>query len=178
MIESFETERMTAERLHARHFDELDRMHRDPRVMATLCGVRSAEQTRAFLVESLDHWDRYGHGLWVFRDRADGRYVGRAGIRHVLIEDVDEVELAYALVADAWGKGLATEMATALMRLAVEELALSRLVCFTLKTNTASRRVMEKVGFVYDRDMTHGDQPHALYRWLAPRAEPEQPAQS
>ena len=38
------------------------------------------------------------------------------------------------------------------------------IVCFTLPTNRASQRVMEKVGFVYERDITHANLPHVLYR--------------
>jgi [ribosomal protein S5]-alanine N-acetyltransferase len=71
-----------------------------------------------------------------------------------------EVELAYALVAEYWDRGLATEM----LAVAFEHLGLTELVCFTLTANRASRRVMEKVGFEYERDVVHAGQPHVLYR--------------
>jgi [ribosomal protein S5]-alanine N-acetyltransferase len=37
-------------------------------------------------------------------------------------------------------------------------------VAFTLPDNVASRRVMEKVGFRYEREVEHVDLPHVLYR--------------
>ena len=37
-------------------------------------------------------------------------------------------------------------------------------VAFTLPDNTASRRVMEKLGMTYERDIVHADLPHVLYR--------------
>jgi RimJ/RimL family protein N-acetyltransferase len=37
-------------------------------------------------------------------------------------------------------------------------------VAVTLTTNTASRRVMEKLGMNYERDIEHAGLPHVLYR--------------
>jgi ribosomal-protein-alanine N-acetyltransferase len=173
-LETFSTDRLIAERLRDEHFDELRRMHRDLRVMATLApagapngGVLSDEETQRFLHGHLDHWNRYGYGLWVFRDKADGRFVGRAGLYNTHVGGNDEVELAYALVAEYWNRGLATEMARAILRVAFELLQMTGVVCFTLTTNRPSRRVMEKVGFEYERDAIHSGLPHVLYRMTA-----------
>ena len=76
-IDTFQTERLTAERLREEDFDVLSRMHQDPKVMATMGGVRSDEKTREYLRENLDHLDRHGYGLRMFRDRAHGGFVGR-----------------------------------------------------------------------------------------------------
>jgi ribosomal-protein-alanine N-acetyltransferase len=171
LVEAFRTDRLIAERLR----DELRRMHRDPRVMATLApagtpngGVLSDEETRQFLHKHLNHWDSYGYGLWAFRDRADDRFVGRAGLCNIHVGGNDEVELAYALLAEYWNRGLATEMAEAILRVAFERLGMADIVCFTLTTNRASQRVMEKAGFDYERDVVHAGLPHVLYRITAP----------
>jgi hypothetical protein len=50
-------------------------MHRNPRVMSTLGGLHSGDETAHYLLDNFDHWERYGYGIWVFRDRAEGRYV-------------------------------------------------------------------------------------------------------
>ncbi len=166
-LETVRTDRLVGERLRAEHFDELHRLHQDHRVMATLAGVRSAAETRQMLRANLDHWERHGFGLWLFRDPADGRFVGRGGLRRVHVGGNDEVEVAYALAADSWGRGLATEIARASVAVGFERLGLPDLVCFTLTTNRASRRVMEKAGFGYERDIVHADLPHAFYRLTA-----------
>jgi ribosomal-protein-alanine N-acetyltransferase len=166
-VETFRTDRLLAERLSEGDMADIRRMHRDPRVMATLGGLRSDEETARYLRDNLDHWDRYGYGIWALRDRTDGRFVGRAGLRNTHVGGEDEVELAYALVADYWNKGLATEMAKAILEVAFEELGLTDVVCFTLPTNGASRRVMEKTGFEYERDVVHAGLPHVLYRITA-----------
>jgi [ribosomal protein S5]-alanine N-acetyltransferase len=103
----------------------------------------------------------------VFREGTSGRFVGRAGLRNTRVGGGDEVELAYALVAEYWNRGLATEMARAILGLAFERLGVTDLVCFTLPTNLASRRVMEKAGFTYEREVMHAGLPHVLYRITA-----------
>jgi [ribosomal protein S5]-alanine N-acetyltransferase len=166
-IETFWCERLRAERLRPGHLDLLCRMHADGRVMATLGGVRSEAETRQFLERNLQHWERYGYGLWLFRDRSDHRFVGRGGLRHVQIGGRDQVELAYALDADCWGKGLATEIAAAVLAAGFGPLSLAEVVCFALTTNRASRRVMEKSGFRFEGELLHAGWPHVLYRLSA-----------
>lgn len=164
MPETFRTDRLVAERMRAEHLEELCRMHQDAKVMATLGGLRSDERTRQELCQHLDHWERHGYGLWVFRTQVDGRFAGRGGLRNVDVGGHDEVELAYALMAEFWGKGLATEMAQAILRVGFEQLCITEVVAFTLPTNRASRHVMEKLSFTFERDIVHADLPHVLYR--------------
>jgi len=132
--------------------------------MATLGGLRSAAQTAALLEELVAHWERHAYGLWVFRTNDDDCFVGRAGLRHVAVAGQPAVELAYALAAEFWGRGLATEMARAILTLAFDELGMPEVVGFTLPTNRASQRVLSKVGFRFERDIIHADLPHRLYR--------------
>jgi ribosomal-protein-alanine N-acetyltransferase len=97
----------------------------------------------------------------VFRERTSGAFVGRGGLRHVEVAGSAEVELAYAVMAAFWGCGLAGEMAAALLRHGGERLGLHGI---TLTTNAASRRVMEKPGFRFERDIAHAGLSHVLYR--------------
>ena len=67
---------------------------------------------------------------------------------------------------DRWGQGLATALAHAAIadRRSPRAAGLSQIVAGSLPGNLASRRVMEKTGFVYERDIVHEDLPHVLYR--------------
>ena len=173
-LDTVGTEHLLGERLRPDHLDDLFTMDRDPVVMATLGGLRDEAGTRRWLAVNLEHWERHGFGLWMFRDRADGRFVGRGGLRHVPVEGRDEIEVAYALVPAFWGRGLATEIARLSVETAFRTLELDRIVSFTLPDNRRSRRVMEKAGFAYERDIVHAKLPHVLYRysaehWLATR---------
>src|SRR5262245_35294177 len=162
--DSIETDRLLGERLRPHHLDDLDRFHSDARVMATLGGLRSRSQTVDYLDESLAHWDRFGFGLYLLRARTDGALAGRAGLRHAAIGGEDVVELAYAIAADYWGRGLATEIGRSLVALGFGPLELAEIAAFTTTTNHASRRVLEKLGFRYERDFERGGLPHVLYR--------------
>ncbi|MDP9375059.1 MAG: GNAT family N-acetyltransferase [Chloroflexota bacterium] len=173
-IEKLHTDHLIAERPRAEDFGALSRMHRDRRVMATLApaghpagGILTEEETWQFLRRNLDHWGRHGYGLWMWCDRADGRFVGRGGLRGTHVGGNDEVELGYALMPEYWGRGLATELARASLTVGFEHLGLPDLVCFTLTTNRASQRVMEKAGFSYEREIVHAGLPHVLYHLTA-----------
>jgi [ribosomal protein S5]-alanine N-acetyltransferase len=163
-IDALQTERLIAEPIASRHLAKLCRMHRDARVMATLGGCRSDEVSARFLDKSIEHWQAHGYGLWMIYDRATGGFVGRAGLRQVEIADRLEVELAYALMAEFWGCGLATELGRAVLDLGQARLGLADIVAFTLVTNRASQNVMKKLGMRYERNFMHENEPHMLYR--------------
>ena len=61
----------------------------------------------------------------------------------------------------AWGRGLATEGARALVRLAFTELGTREIVATTMAVNAGSRRVLEKAGLRYARTV-HLDWPDPL----------------
>jgi len=149
-------------------FADIRRLHGDSRVMATLSAdgnTFSEVQTRAFLKHAAEHWKLHGFGLWVFRERVGGEFVfvGYGGIKHAVVEGRDEIELAYAVRSDYWGKGIATEISIAALNLAFNVTRLDRIVAFTLPHNRASRAVMEHCGFTYQRDVVHAGLPHVLY---------------
>ena len=88
-----------------------------------------------------------------------GRIVGCAGItyketgRRFLKED--EGEIGYWIGRPYWGKGLAGEAVGRLLDRCFGELGMNRVWCGYFEGNTASRRVQEKCGFVYDHAVPH-----------------------
>ncbi|MEM7030552.1 MAG: GNAT family N-acetyltransferase [Chloroflexota bacterium] len=167
-ISNFETSRLIAHCFSLNDYDTLCQLHSDPQVMATLGGIRPPEKTRQFLAEKMAHWGQYGFGYWMFHHRETGQFVGRGGIQHIEIGGQQEVEIGYTVASTFWGQGYATEIAKTLVDLGFETLDLPEIVCFTLATNTASQRVMEKVGFQFERNVRHEEQTHVLYRLHQP----------
>jgi RimJ/RimL family protein N-acetyltransferase len=163
-----QTPRLLLTPIAATDFDDLVRMYSNPQVMATLGGVRTSEQARQNLAAMLAHWQEHGFGWWAVRDRVSGQFAGRGGLRHAMVEGRPEVEVGYGLLPEFWGRGLATELALESVRVGFEELKFPELVSFTLPTNAPSKRVMEKVGFRYERDIIHAGLPHVLFRQLGP----------
>ena len=163
-LDTVRTDRLVLTRIAASDFDDLCRMHRDAAVMATLGGVRSDEVTRDVLEGLTAHWAAHGFGYWMARDAASGAFVGRGGLREVVIGGGPEVEIGYALMSEYWGRGLATELARACVDVGFNALGRDDLVAFTLPTNAGSRRVMSRLGFGFERDVIWSGMPHVLYR--------------
>lgn len=159
----FDTARMAAERALESDLADLVRMHCDPLVMATLGGVRSESETRRALSAMLEHWNAHGYGIWIFRERGSGAFAGRAGLRNVTIEGRGEIELLYAVMPEFWRSGYGTEIARALLGIA-RDAGIKEVVAFTLPANLGSRRVMEKAGMRFEREITWAGLPHVLYR--------------
>jgi ribosomal-protein-alanine N-acetyltransferase len=129
-------------------------VYADPEVTRYLPGsdVTPVERTERLYRYFTDHWPRHGFGEWAVIDRETGEFLGQAGLNH--IADLNETELDYALAKHGWGRGLATEAATAAVRYAFDIAGLERLIGFVIPENVASRRVLERIGFVYECD-TH-----------------------
>lgn len=60
--------------------------------------------------------------------------------------------MSYSVGKDHWGQGIATEATRALVRFGLEELALERIAGIVSVDNLASCRVLEHLGFLYERD--------------------------
>lgn len=170
-LERVETQRLVLERLRPTHAHELPRLLRDPRVARTLSAGGSPPndaEIRQGLVNKDAHWERLGYGLWLAREKESGEMLGQGGLQSSFIGAANEVEVTWAIVPERWGQGLASELARAAVDAAFGVLALPEIVAFTLPDNHASRRVMDKSGFAFEREIVHAGLPHLLYRLHAP----------
>lgn len=162
-----ETARIVGERFTPAHEREFMELQLNPQVARTMMSPhepRTREVARAAFERKLRHWQRYGFGQWLFRDRASGATIGRGGPQHTTVSGRDEVEIGWAVVPERWGEGLATELAWASLEVVFGPLALEEVIAYTQVDNLASRRVMEKTGFVFERDLTVQARPFVLYR--------------
>jgi [ribosomal protein S5]-alanine N-acetyltransferase len=75
--------------------------------------------------------------------RDDGRLVGACGMAIAS----GEGSLGYALAPAAWGRGYATEAATAMLALGFTQVGIRRAVASCLAGNTGSAAVLHKLGF-------------------------------
>jgi RimJ/RimL family protein N-acetyltransferase len=117
----------------------------------------------ARLSEDRWHWDEHGFGPWALIERESRELVGRAGLRHQMVDGVREVELGWAVRSDRWGRGYATEAAEAGIEWA-PELGISGLVALVMESNAASRRVAEKLGMKEAGVTVHAGLDHLVYR--------------
>lgn len=134
----------------------------DPAVVRTLGGPRPLAVIDAKVDRLCAQWHERGHGVYTLRDQ-DGRPCGYAGLAPTDAGGRDSVEILYGLVPAAWGRGLATEVARALVDVALGPLALPEVCGFTWTENLGSRRVLEKAGLRFAFEFVRADLPHRYY---------------
>ncbi|MFD6228891.1 GNAT family N-acetyltransferase [Streptomyces sp. NPDC060232] len=91
----------------------------------------------------------------VWAVRRDGRLVGHAEIKRT--DEVDGHEIIYALAPEAWGCGLGTEIAEAVVAYAFDRLGLTEVHATVAAPNTASLSLLTRIGFAHVRDVREDD---------------------
>jgi RimJ/RimL family protein N-acetyltransferase len=119
----------------------------------------SAEASRARLSRDIAHWTEHGFGRWAAE--AEGSLIGFGGITRSA--DVDALNLSYHIHPDHWGRGYATELAREAVTFAFGELGARRIIGLARPANPASRRVLERIGFIYERDVALHGAPTMLF---------------
>lgn len=160
------TARLALRRFTTSDVDLLVELDSDPEVMRFITGgvpTPRAIVERDVLPGVLRDYERLGGlGWWAAEllGERDGEFVGWLGLRPPGPDRLDEPELGYRLRRAAWGRGLASEGARALVDRAFRDLGARRVFAQTMAVNTASRRVMERAGLTYLRTLhPHFDDP-------------------
>ncbi|MET7470205.1 GNAT family N-acetyltransferase [Micromonospora sp. NPDC005222] len=181
-----ETARLTLRRFTMDDVDRLVALDADPEVMRFLTGGVSTPAGTfrdEVLPRVLAGYDRHpGLGRWVALDRFTGEFLGWFALDPS--EDGAEAELGYRLRRAAWGHGLASEGARALVRHAFDTVGVRRVWAETMTINDRSRAVMARAGLRYVRTFhltfddpipgtEHGEVEYELRRdeWPATRQE-------
>jgi len=120
----------------------------DPEVARFLGGPFTDEQIRQRLERHMALLRDYKVQYWPIFLLETGDHVGCGGLQPYRIEE-QIYELGFHLHRAYWGRGLAEEAARAVIRFAFESLGLKTLFAGHHPENTASRRVLEKLGFQY-----------------------------
>lgn len=124
-------------------------IYSDPDVTRYLPGgkPRPIEGTKAVLDFSIDHGAKHGFTLWAVINKAENAFIGHCGL--VWLTTAPEVEVAYAFGKDYWSKGYASEAAHASLRYGFENTDLPQIIALAVPENTASQKVMQKIGMQY-----------------------------
>src|SRR5262245_22569971 len=153
-----ETNRLVLRRLALADAADLYRIHSDPETMKFMGKAPdSVEEERNNIQSHINHhYEKYGVGLWGTLLKENYRLIGRCGLMRKQLEGAEEVEIAYLLDREYWGKGLATEAAEAIVNHGYVKYGFKRVVAAIHPQNVASIRVVEKIGMKYERDVLYG----------------------
>jgi ribosomal-protein-alanine N-acetyltransferase len=134
--------------------------------------VISKERAEAAVREGGEDFAKHGYGLWAAEE--GGSLIGFCGLRH--LDYAPEVEVLYGFAPAHWGRGLATEVAAAMLRYGFEEAGLDRILGVADKENAASRRVLEKLGMTFEGEAIHEGRVEARYSAARAGFRPDPPA--
>lgn len=146
-----ETDRLLLREFVLDDLPEFFRMLSDPAVIRYVGdGATTLLQARTILEERVfSDYRNVGYGRWAAVYKPTGSVIGFAGLKY--LDEVNEVDLGYRFFPEYWGKGLATEAARAVVAYGGAVLRLKRIVGIADVANTASIRVLEKVGFGFEK---------------------------
>ncbi|SJZ34741.1 Protein N-acetyltransferase, RimJ/RimL family [Marinactinospora thermotolerans DSM 45154] len=154
-MDAIETPRLLLRRWREEDVAPFAAINSDPQVMRWIGDgtVRDLDQTRAQVAAIERGWEERGFGLFALELRESGELVGFTGLAvpRFLPEVLPAVEIGWRLGRPFWGRGLAGEAARATLRSAFLEHRLERVVGIARTENTASIRVMRRLGMRRER---------------------------
>ncbi|WP_426193885.1 GNAT family N-acetyltransferase [Massilia sp. DWR3-1-1] len=144
------TARLRLEPLDDCHYDGLQHLNSMPEVMRYISGrPETAAETVAIIARVKDNWRTFGYGWWAFIDHASGQLIGAGCIQHLARDAANPLEIGWRLLPATWGQGYASEAARAMAGHAFEVLRVPRLLAVCNQDNSASARVMQRLGMSY-----------------------------
>jgi ribosomal-protein-alanine N-acetyltransferase len=133
------------------------------------------DKVSALIDRQLDHWQKHGYGWWAVEHRSSSRLVGWCGLQY--LSDTDEVEVAYHISRDHWGRGLATEAASAAVDYGFRTVGLPAIIALAHPDNSRSQRVIEKLGMAFIEETVYFGIPVRKYRLVYPGELPRRVAE-
>lgn len=113
-------------------------------------GVRNLEDSAAYILNGpVASYQKFGFGLYAVDLRESGTVAGICGL--LKRESLDDVDLGFAFLQRFWGQGYARESAQAMMHHARNTLGLQRIVAITAPHNRDSIKLLEKIGFRFEK---------------------------
>ena len=147
-----ETDRLRLRKLSVEDAGVILRLLNEPSFIENIGdkGVRNLDDACSYILDGpVASYEKFGFGLYLVELRESGVPVGMCGL--LKREALEDVDLGYALVPEFWSKGYALESALAVLSFARNTLGLKRVVAITNPDNQSSIRLLEKMGFRFEK---------------------------
>ena len=178
------------DRLIIRNWQERDRAPyaaflADPILRKFFRGVVDAATSSSWIDGYIEELAQSEFGWRAIERKSDGALIGDAGVGRIdeasraVMRGAPLVEAGWTIGRAFWGQGYATEAAAACLGAAWSNPDITEIVAAAHAENTASHRVMEKLGMRRDTlgdfadprfEAGHWLQPHVLYRIDRPKS--------
>ena len=145
---------VTTNRLVLRPFTEAD-THPLHRILSKAAVIRympntippPIEKVQKFISHQIAHWQEHGFGWWAVETHSSSGLIGWNGLQY--LPETEEIEIGYLLDKPFWGQGLATEGAHVGLSYGFEKIKLDKIIALVHPDNTASQRVILKLGMIF-----------------------------
>ncbi len=143
----FETERTTVREITVEDLPELYELYDDDSIREYVEPLYDYNKEKEFTENYIRNmYGFYGFGLWIVRDKSNGRLIGRAGLEIRRIDGEDRIEMGYIIARDYRRQGFAFEVCTAIKEFAFERLQTEEIFIVVSERNFPSCRLAEKLG--------------------------------
>lgn len=146
---TIETERTILSPASISDVDELHQIWIQPAVRKYLCDdlIWPLSQMQSTIAQSAIAFQEGHYGLWIARLKQQEAMAGFTGFWPFF--DPPEIQLIYGLASEYWGKGLATEMARAMLAYGFQSYGFEEIRASANVPNAASIAVMERLGMTF-----------------------------
>jgi RimJ/RimL family protein N-acetyltransferase len=158
-----ETERLVLDVWRSADWEQFRPIATDVEVMRYITGgvPWTEEQMRGFVDRQVKLYAERGFCRWRLLEKPALEMIGFCGVG--IWRDGLNPEIGWWLARRRWGRGLATEAARTALRDAFERVGLDRIVSIAEPANTASTRIMEKLGLHFECEFESGGVPLVRY---------------
>ncbi|MFN2453379.1 MAG: GNAT family N-acetyltransferase [Pyrinomonadaceae bacterium] len=153
-----ETERLILRRLTVEDGEFILELLNDPAWLRFIGdkGVRTLDDARNYILQSpVAMYERLGFGLYLTELKNEGVPIGICGL--IKRDSLEDVDIGFAFLPKFWGKGYAYESAAAVMAYGKRTFGLNRIVAITTPDNYDSAKLLEKLGFRFERMLKLSD---------------------
>ena len=147
---------LNSNRLLIGHFQRSDleqwfSIESDPEVRKYILdgSILNREQSLAYIDQNIDSYAKFNFGRYTLREKKSLRLIGMCGF----LKTEMGIDFGYRLSKDMWGCGLGFEAANAVLNYGVASIGLKHLVAGVMPANLASIKILDRLGFVYQKDV-------------------------
>jgi RimJ/RimL family protein N-acetyltransferase len=123
--------------------------------------VKSQDDARRYLREGpIGNYEQFGYGLFLVNLRDTETPAGICGL--VKREEFEDPDIGFAFLKRYRENGYASESAKAVLEYGFETLELRRIIALADPDNEPSLRLLERLGFVYEREVRMPEDDHDI----------------
>jgi ribosomal-protein-alanine N-acetyltransferase len=164
MNQIIETDRMSLSPASESDANELYQMWAQPAMRKYLCDdlIVPLSQVQVMLVQSVIAFQEGNFGIWIAKLKQQETMVGFTGFWPFF--EPPEIQLIYGLSSNCCGKGLATEMARAMLAYGFQTYGFESIFASADLPNEASIAVMKRLGMTFEKQMTQQGKEIVFYK--------------